>query len=57
MAKRRIDIGKISSDSEANVHIRFVINYIERTPSMTAKLPKMVLDRVSAVMEFWRRRK
>ena len=57
MCPRKNEIFHIKSSDEANTHISFVMHYIHRTPSMSAKLPKMVLNRVDAVMDFWRRNK
>jgi len=55
MCPRKNEIFNIKSSDEANTHILFVLHYIHRTPSMSAKLPKMVLGRVDAIIEFWRK--
>ena len=55
MCPRRTELFNIKSSDEANTHISFIVHYINRTPSMSAKLPKMVLNRVDAIVEFWRK--
>lgn len=55
MCPRKNEIIQINTQEEANTHISFVLHYIHRTPSMTAKLPNMVMNRVDAIMEFLRK--
>ena len=55
MPRKREPIAPIKSDSDCDGYVKFVINYIYRTPSMTSKLPRMVLDRVDHIVDFWRR--
>jgi len=45
----------VTTPEEANAHATFVIAYLHRTPSMSAKLPKMVMNRVDALTEYWKK--
>ena len=56
MCPKRNETYHIRSDNEEKEHIFFVLQYIYRTPSMSAKLPKMVLNRVDAIMDYWRKK-
>ena len=55
MANKRYIVDRIRTQEEANAHMVFIVNYIDRTPSMASKLPKMVLERVRVIKDFWRR--
>jgi hypothetical protein len=55
MANKRYIVDRIRTQDEANAHMVFIVNYIDRTPSMASKLPKMVLERVRVIKDFWRR--
>lgn len=53
MSKRNVQ--PIRSEEQLWQELRFVINYIYTTPSMTAKMPKMILGRVDEIMDYWRK--
>lgn len=55
MCPRKSDIFSVTTPEEANAHATFVIAYLHRTPSMSAKLPKMVMNRVDALTEYWKK--
>ena len=55
MANKRYIVDRIRTQDEANAHMVFIVNYIDRTPSRASKLPKMVVERVRVIKDFWRR--
>lgn len=54
MSDRKFD--PIRSEEQMWKELRFIVNYIYKTPSMTAKMPKMILARVDELVDYWNRK-